>query len=215
MPVPAPTAPKPQSARTRRHTALSAGLRAAALAGVLGFALSGCVGAVIGGGAAVGVAAYQERGVEGVSRDLRMDAQITEAYLRHNHEMLTHIGITVFEGRVLATGQVDDAQMQADAVRLAWTVPGVTEVLNEIQVSPSGSALDTARDAWISAQLKAKLTFDKDVLAINYTVETVGGVVYVIGIAQNRAELARVIGHARSIDYVERVVNHVRVKGEA
>ena len=70
-----------------------------------------------------------------------------------------------------------------------------------------------ARDTWITTQLKSKLTFDQDVLAINYAIETVNGVVYLIGIAQNQAELERVVGHARDIEYVRNVITHVRVKG--
>jgi osmotically-inducible protein OsmY len=177
----------------------------------LALALSGCA-AVVGGGAALGVAAYQERGVEGVSRDVKISALLSEAFVKYDHELLLKVGTTVYEGRVMLTGQVKDPKVQADAVRLAWTVPGVADVLNEIQVVPGGSVIDSARDAWITAQLKSKLTFDEEVYAINYTMETVGGTVYVMGIAQNRTELARVIGHARSIDHVQRIVEHVRVK---
>ena len=38
--------------------------------------LGGCAGAVIGGGAAVGTAAYQERGVQGVARDMATATRI-------------------------------------------------------------------------------------------------------------------------------------------
>ena len=49
-------------------------------------------------------------------------------------------------------------------------------------------------------------------MAINYSVETVNGTIYLIGIAQNQEELDRVIAHARTIEYVRKVVDHVRVK---
>ncbi len=177
----------------------------------LALALSGCA-AVVGGGAALGVAAYQERGVEGVGRDLKISALLSEAFITYDHELLLKVGTTVYEGRVLLTGQVKDPKVRADAVRLAWAVPGVADVFNEIQVVAGGGVMDTARDAWISTQLKSKLTFDQEVYAINYTMETVGGTVYLMGIAQNRTELARVVGHARSIEHVQRIVEHVRVK---
>ena len=43
----------------------------------------------------------------------------------------------------------------------------------------------------------------------------VGGVVYLMGIAQSQAELDRVTGHARNQSYVRRVVSHVRIKDQS
>ena len=63
--------------------------------------------------------------------------------------------------------------------------------------------------------MKSKLTLDNKVLAINYAIETVNGIVYLIGIAQNQGELDRVIAHSRTISYVRQVISHVRVKGAA
>lgn len=183
-------------------------------AALLGLALSGCAAAV-GGGAAAGVAAYQERGLEGKARDLKIEIGIAEAWLRADHTYSTRMSIEVYEGRVLLTGAVDDAQVQADAVRLAWTVNGVKEVLNEIQLTASGDLIDYARDAWITATLKSKLTLDEKIFAINYSIETVNRTIYLIGIAQERAEMDRVLAHARAISYVRKVVNHVRVKSPA
>ncbi len=49
--------------------------------------------------------------------------------------------------------------------------------------------------------MKGKLTLDNKVLAINYAIETVNGIVYLIGIAQNQSELDRVIAHSRTINF--------------
>ena len=69
-----------------------------------------------------------------------------------------------------------------------------------------------ANDTWITTKLTSKITVDENIFSINYSIETVGGVIYLIGIAQDQAELDRVINHARSIESVQRVVSHVRVK---
>ena len=177
-----------------------------------GLALAGCVAAV-GGGAAVGVAAYQERGLEGKARDLKIEIGIAEAWLNKDHTYSIKMSIEVYEGRVLLTGAVADADVRADAVRLAWTVNGVEEVLNEIQVRRPGDIIEYSRDAWITATLKSKLTVDEEVFAINYAIETVNRVIYLIGIAQGRKEMDRVLAHARNVAYARKVVNHVRVKG--
>ena len=190
-----------------------AGLRRVSAVVTAAVWLGGCVGAAVGAGAGVGVAAYDERGIDGVAKDVKIQARITEHWLRHDHTFAIKIGLDVYEGRALLTGAVEDPQVRADAVRLAWKATGVKEVINEIQVSPGGGLTGLARDSWITTQLKSKLTFDEAILAINYAVETVGGIVYLIGIAQDQGELDRVVAHARTIAYVRKVVSHVRVKG--
>ena len=191
--------------RTRRATALILWL-------VAGVALSGCAGAVVGAGATAGVVAYQERGFQGAARDLKIRAAITELWFNHDHTFLVRLGLDVYEGRALLTGAVDDPNVRADAVRLAWTATGVKEVINEIQVPDVGGPLEMARDTWITAQLASRITLDETILAINYNIETVAGTVYLIGIAQNQDELNRVKDHARTISYVRKIISHVRVK---
>ncbi len=174
--------------------------------------LTGCVSAVIGAGATVGVAAYQERGVEGVARDTKLATQIRTNYLHNDGTLATYVGIEVYEGRALLTGMLENETLRADAVRLAWEIDGIKDVINEIQMRGEEGVVEFAYDAWITAQLQAKMTFDQDILAINYSLETVNGIVYLIGIAHDQTELDRVIAHARSVDRVRRVISHVRIK---
>ena len=179
---------------------------------VLGIMLSGCAGLIVASGATVGVAAYQERGIEGAAQDTKLATQITMGYLEASSALTTNVGIEVYESRVLLTGLVDQEQHRADAVKLAWTIIGVKDVINEIQLRTEEGVIEFAYDAWISTQLSSKLTFDQEILSINYSIETVNSVIYLIGIAQNQVELDRVIGHAYSIDRVRKVISHVRVK---
>ena len=173
--------------------------------------LGGCVGMVVGGAATAGVAAYQERGIKGVAADTATSTKILAKLLEADKHLFTDIGIEVYEGRAMLTGRVATEDMRANAVRIAWSVSDVKDVINEIQISPS-PLTDLANDSWITTQLKTKMTLDKEILAINYSIETVGAVIYLIGIAQDQAELQKVINHARSIKYVKRVVDHVRIK---
>ncbi len=175
-------------------------------------ALPGCVGAVVGAGAAVGVSAYDERGVMGVAGDLKISTLIHGRIIDKDPELALDVGVEVHEGRVLLTGVVADEGSRADAVGIAWKTEGVKQVYNEILVSSAGGFLDMARDAWITTELRSILMIDEKVLAINYVIETVNGTVYLIGIAQNQAELDRVIAQARTIKYVRRIVNYVRLK---
>ena len=87
-------------------------------------------------------------------------------------------------------------------------------MINEIEVNDTSGLSDLARDTWISTQLKSTLLFDKDVSAIDYSIETVNQVIYLMGVAESQAELDRVIGHAKDISYVRRVVSYVLLKDD-
>jgi osmotically-inducible protein OsmY len=176
--------------------------------------LSGCVGVAVTGGATAATAAAQERGFKGTVDDTIVRARINDLWLQHSAEIFQNVGLQVTEGRVLLTGKLKDPQLRLDAVKLAWQAQGVNEVINEIQVTEEGSIGSYARDTAISTELKSRLLFDKQVSSINYSIETVGQIIYVMGIAQDQAELDRVINHARNIAYVRRVVSYVRLKDD-
>ena len=177
-------------------------------------AVSACgPGAVAGGGASVGVAVAQERSVGGAIDDTVIASQIVSNLYQFDIELLRLVSAEVIEGRVLLTGSVATPESRVDAVRLTWQVDGVGEVLNEIQVTDDSGLVDFALDTWISTQLRTKLLLDRDIKALNYNVETVNGVVYMIGIAQDEIELNRVTNHARTIVNVTKVISHVRVMG--
>lgn len=173
--------------------------------------LNACT-AVVGAGATVGVAAAQERGIKGRAKDLGVETLILKKYLNAGLKLTTTIGVEVYKGRVLLTGATNDLKLADTAVKLAWQVNGANEVINEIQVNTGTTVTDYAHDTWITTQLKSKLALDKSVMAINYAVETVNRTVYLIGVAQDRHELSRVVAHANGINRVINVVNHVELK---
>ena len=70
------------------------------------------------------------------------------------------------------------------------------------------------RDGWITTRIKSCLLFEKDLYSLNYTVETVNGVVYLTGVGQDEAEINRVAEVARNVGGVKKVVNHVKIKGQ-
>lgn len=185
----------------------------AAVAGLAG-ALAGCAGLAVGAGATGATMAAQERGLKGGFDDIQTRASINALWFGHDEEMHRKVTLSISEGRVMLTGRVNSDQMMFDAVRLAWKAKGVKEVINEVQVSDQGGIADFFRDNWVSARLKTKLAFDDSVNSINYSIDTVSGVVYLFGIARDREELRRVTNHAKDLDYVRRVVSHVWLRGD-
>jgi osmotically-inducible protein OsmY len=86
--------------------------------------------------------------------------------------------------------------------------------MNEIRVADSEGAPGYVRDTWITTRLRTALTFEKNVQSLNYSIDTVQGVVYLMGVAMNQQELDKVLQIARTIPNVKQVVNYVKMVGE-
>ncbi|MDE3060465.1 MAG: BON domain-containing protein [Pseudomonadota bacterium] len=177
--------------------------------------MPGCVPALIAGGTETAVVAAQERSAGNAVDDAGILLKIKNLYAQQDYkDLLANVEIKVVEGRVLLTGNVDKPESQIEAVRLAWQVGGVKEVMNEVQISDKAGFANYARDVWISAQVKTKLLLEKGVRSINYSIITVNQVVYIMGIAQDQAELDKVTYVCSTVDYVQRVVSYVRLKDD-
>ena len=184
-----------------------------ALLALASLGLAGCTlpGAVAGGTATAGVAVAQERSIGNAIDDTVITTVVSTNLLQYHIDLFQAVDVEVVEGRVLLTGKVERPDDRVEAVRLTWLANGVVEVLNEIQVTDESGIINYFRDVWIGAQLRTTLLLDEEVRAINYNIEVVNGVVYMIGIARDQTELERVTNHARTIQNVARVVSHVRV----
>lgn len=174
---------------------------------------SGCIPLVIAGGAATGAAVVQERSVGTNIDDKTTRINIEALLLKEDKPLANMVGVEVMEGRVLLTGSVRSPDDRIRATMITWRSPGVKEVINELQVTDKASLGNLTKDTWITTKLRAKILADSSITDFNYTVETVNGVVYLLGIAQNQQELDKVNNYARNISGVVRVVSYVRVKG--
>lgn len=191
--------------------------KALLLTGIVGcsIGLSACVPAVVGGGAAVGVAATKEKGVAGAWSDTKISAAIKLGLYQKDPDLHRLVDVNVQSGEVLLTGALPTEEMHLDAVKIAWEPQGVVRVIDNIGKSEGATLGTYTADTWITTQLKSKLMLDGDIQSRNYSIKTVSGQVYVMGIAQDQAELDKVVEHGRNTSGVTQVVSYVRVKGEA
>lgn len=180
----------------------------------LALSLPACtpLGLATGAGATAGVAASQDGGIRRAVSDARIQAQINDLWFKYDLKTFSKLDLTINRGRVLITGVVQDPENRVEAVRLAWQPEGVLQVINEIQVAESTGITGFARDVWVTTRLRTELTLDKYVQSINYSIDTVQGTIYLMGVAQDQAELNRVIERARTIPDVKRVVSYVRMR---
>ena len=182
------------------------------LAGPL--SLTGCAEFVISAVTTTSLAMAEERTLGDAVEDLGIQAELNHLFFQDDLALYRDVSFSVVEGRVLLKGSVPTHEDRNRASWVARQATGISEVINEMQVTAESGILNYARDRWISLQVDAKLLLDFDILSINYDVETVNGTVYLLGIAQSEDELKRVEEHASSIGGVKGVVSHVVMKDD-
>lgn len=184
------------------------------LAGLLCFAFlaQGCV-AVAGGGAVVaGSTVAQDRSVGKAVSDENLNLSIRSALYKKSDNLGSRVDVSVMQGHVVLTGAVLSQDDRIDAARIAWGFKDVKDVDNEIQVGEPGGPVRTVKDAWITTRVRTTLWGDKNVKGVNYDVETVKGIVYLMGTAKNREELDAAVQKVRRIGGVKKVVSLVRIQ---
>jgi len=172
------------------------------------------IGVAAGAGATLGIASAREGGISNAANDLRIKTLISEKWLSYKFDTFRKLNLTVDQGRVLITGVVQSPDDRVEAVRLAWQVSGVKQVINEIRVANSEGVAGYVRDTWITTRLRTSMTFDKDIDAINYSIDTVNGTVYLMGVSKSQQELDRAVASARTIPGVKQVVTYVKPAGQ-
>ncbi len=186
------------------------------LASLAALSLTGCTagGLAVGGAAAAGVATVQERTLGRAIDDKALEIEINHRLLQADEVLFRKISVEALEGRVLLLGAVPKPDDRIEASRLAWETPGVREVMNEVQVTDRSGIVNYFKDAKITTELRLLILRDRDIRDINYSIETVNGIVYLLGIAQDKAELDKLTRHARNIAGVEKVISHVRLRSD-
>ena len=170
---------------------------------------------MVGGMAAAAGGGYvvaQERGPEGLASDFAITTEIKQAMMKTDPNLDPAVAVTVYEGRVLLTGQVASPEMKMAASRIARETPRVRTVYDEIEVTGNDTFFDDAKDAWIGTQVRSGMVFDPDIRSVNYIVETENGSVYLLGSARSQHELEEATDIARRVRGVRRVVSYVEVR---
>ncbi|MDO8545904.1 MAG: BON domain-containing protein [Nitrospirales bacterium] len=147
-----------------------------------------------------------DRSLFNVLDDLSIKNTINYALL--DEALMLSISTDVYQGRVMLTGSVKDAETRQKAEDLARQVDGVRELYNEIQVTDESRLMSFPKDLFIENMLEARMVLEPGVTSVNYQMRAEKGVVYVLGIAQSRAELDQVIALAR-VSGARKIVSHV------
>ena len=176
------------------------------------FIISGCQTAYMTGISKAVLIDKEERSFNNYVEDTIILAQLKNEYFSNNENIFFQVSVDVREGKVMLTGIVEQIDERIEATKLAWGINGVNEVINEIQISNDEDILDYADDLVMKTKINAKLLLEKNILNLNYSVEVVNGIVYLIGIAQDQKELDAVTEISKNTYGVTSVINYVRLK---
>ena len=154
----------------------------------------------------------EDRSIGEFVDDAIIKTVIKNSYFDQNEKLFFNIDVEVSQGRVLLTGTVENVDLKIEATRIAWGVKDVQTVINEIQISNSDNILNYADDLVISTKVKGKLILNENINSLNYNIETVNKLVYIIGIASNQDEKDLVIDIAKEVFGVEEVIDYISIK---
>ena len=177
--------------------------------------VTSCVETIIVGSLATGSMVTREKSAKDMKDDVIISTILLSKYTGNGLTTLTNnVDVSVNEGRVLLTGIVRSNKKEELAVKLAWKVDGVKEVINEIQILEydnyrpknfSRVILDTI----LTLEIESKLLIKPSLKSTNYKVNTVNGIVYLMGIAADEEELNKALDVVARVRGVKKVVNHI------
>ena len=167
--------------------------------------MTGCVGVQL---------TPQERSFTSAVDDLNIQTDFNARLIGESGALFANVNSTVVEGRLHITGSVPTQADRIKVTKMAWAIPAIREVVNDIDVASDTGLFESARDHWITAQIRGLLISDSTIRDSNYAIDTENGVVYLNGIAQNKRELECVVNHASSVSGARKVVSYVILKDD-
>lgn len=175
--------------------------------------LSSCVAtAVVGGAAAAGTAAFDERSMGSQVDDVTITSKIDARLIQEKDMPSRWVSVQVIEGEVTLTGYLPSQEHVARAMHIARSIEGVRDVKNELHIGePSTSSLIS--DSWITTKVKSLLLEDPIVSGFSIHVETVNGKVYLQGVVKSDEQRFRARDIAQNTKGVTAVISLLRVNG--
>ena len=174
--------------------------------------LSGCFPLMAGAMVGTSLAATDRRtlGTQLEDRQIQLKAETTIASSMQGE----NVNVTVFNRRVLLTGQTPTLELKNKAEQLAHSVENVKEVINALEVGLASSLVSRSNDALLTSKVKATFVDAKDVFSNAFKVTTERGVVYLMG-RVTQAEGDRAADLTSRIAGVSKVVKVLDLMSEA
>src|SRR5450631_1130100 len=147
--------------------------------------------------------------VRAAGTDSRIESSAAKSYTFKTYLKDDSIKVESKDGVVTLTGTVADASHKSMAENTVASLPGVTSVVNQLQITGQQPAEHS--DAWITTKVKTALLFHRNVSATGTTVYTKNGVVTLQGEAGSVAQKELTTEYAKDIDNVKEVKNEMTI----
>jgi osmotically-inducible protein OsmY len=151
----------------------------------------------------------KQKGLGTTINDNIIKTKISNFIFKFDENLIPDTKIFVNNGSVLFTGKVKIPENKIEITKLAWSVKGVKEVNNEMQVIDKSSIKNIARDLASLGEIRARLISDKSINSLNFSIDVVNDRVYLSGVAKDKSEMLRVKDHAVSARFVKEVYNYI------
>lgn len=146
--------------------------------------LQGCAGAVVVGTAAIATkTAVDPRTVGTQVDDSTLEVRVANALAKDQRlKKETRIVNTVYQGKILLTGQAPTTKLANLAKKIAIGVDGATEVYNEIRQGQPVSLRRKLLDTWITTTLRSQLFASHAVNSTKIKITTENSEVFLLGL---------------------------------
>ena len=135
--------------------------------------LSSCVGVSSKGLFGTGVSvALDPRTVGTQMDDSIMQKNLATRILVKDKKYLLSVKSKVLDGRIFLTGKVDSPEEKLLLTKLAWEIKGARSVRNDIKIKEEFKFSQSAKDIFITSQLRTTLILNKNIKATNYQIDT-------------------------------------------
>ncbi len=162
--------------------------------------------------------------------DTKISVNLMSGLAEKDMGLFMDVNADVWESRVLLTGTVTDASIRQEVVRKVRADKRIAKIYDEIQVvsaarqaqqrelaksqtTPRKNASPgSENDLWLETKIAAQLVSAPNVVSVNYRWRSVRNILYVIGRASSKQELAQVLGIIKATDGVARVKSFVELQ---
>jgi len=155
-----------------------------------------------------------EKGIGTTINDNIIKTKISNLIFKLDENLIPDTKVFVNNGTVLFTGKVKSPEARIEITKIAWSVKGVKEVNNEIQIIDQSSIKNIARDIASVGEIRARMISDKSINSLNFSVDVVNDKVYLSGVAKDENEMLRVKDHATSARFVREVYNYIIIDND-
>ena len=176
-------------------------------------ALTGCFPLVAGGmaGGALVIADRRNPGTQAIDRGIQLEA---ESFLTKKYGDNIHVNVSVFNRRVLLTGETRTDSIKSSVEADIKNMKNVTTVFNEMVPAPISGLSARANDSYLTTRIKGAFVATEGVPSNSMKVITEASKVYLMGIVTD-AEANRAVEIARSVPGVKQVTKVFDLISEA